>query len=281
MKTGHLPSTGERMVPDGLSSAEDYILYLRQLFAYHVAQERLPSEARVLDVGVGEGYGSRLLAASGRWVVGVDVDPDTVFHASRRTAPGGASFALSGGCELPFPAGSFDAIVSFQVIEHIKDDRGFVGELARVLRPGGIALLTTPNRALRLAPGQRPWNRFHQREYAQEDLRSLLSGAFSAVDVLGVDASPDVRRLEEARLRRIRRLVALDPLELRRRLPTHLATGLRSLMYRILRRRNEGGEMPDWSARYALSDFFLAETSPETGLDLLAICRSPKPQVRR
>jgi len=279
--TGHLASTGERMVPQELLSAEDYLLYLRHLFVYHVANRRLPSDVRVLDVGVGEGYGSRLLAESRRRVVGVDLDPATVFHAARQPTSGRPSFALSGGCELPFRAGAFDAIVSFQVIEHVEDDRCFVEELARVLRPGGVALLTTPNRALRLAPGQRPWNRFHRREYTHTDFRSLLNRVFSAIDILGVDASAGVRQFELARLRRIRSLVALDPFGLRYRLPAPVATALRSAGHRILKRRGESETLVAWSARFSLSDFFLSDTSPARSLDLLAICRSPEPYTQR
>lgn len=279
MMMGHLPSTGERIVPENLPSAEDYVLYLRHLFAYRVAGQRLPPDARVLDVGVGEGYGSRLLAEHRRQVVGLDMDPVAVFHAAQRPSPGRCSFALGGGCELPFPAGTFDAIVSFQVVEHVDDDRRFVSELARVLRPGGVALLTTPNRTLRLAPGRRPWNRFHRREYAHEDLQALLDRAFSAVKVLGVDASPGVRQLELARLRRIRRLAALDPLELRRRLPAPVANALRSAGYRVLKRRGQGEGSTAWTSRYSLGDFFLAETSPGTSLDLLAICSNPEPHA--
>jgi SAM-dependent methyltransferase len=279
--SGSLQYTGERMVPDGLSSAEDYILYLRQLFAYRIACQRLPPDSRVLDVGVGEGYGSRLLAENRRKVVGVDVDPTTVFHAARQPSSNHAFYALSGGCELPFRATTFDAIVSFQVIEHVEDDRRFVAELARVLRPAGVALLTTPNRTLRLAPGQRPWNRFHRREYALDDLRSLLSAVFSAVDIQGVDATPGVRQLELTRLRRIRRLVALDPFGLRRRLPAAVSSFLRNVAHRILNRSDEQEGLAVWSARYSLSDFFLAPTSPAASLDLLAVCSGPLPQGRR
>jgi SAM-dependent methyltransferase len=273
----HLPSTGERMVPESLSSPEDYALYLRHLFAYRVASRRLPPVARVLDVGVGEGYGLRLLAESHRSVVGVDVDPATVFHAARQPSPGSSSFLLTGGCELPFPADAFDAIVSFQVVEHIESDQSFVGELARVLRPEGVALLTTPNRALRLAPGQRPWNRFHRREYAHSELRSLLTCAFSAVDILGVDASPSVRELELARLRRIRRLFALDPVGLRHLLPEPVSRVLRSAIYRILSNGGKDRESTARSARHSLSDFFLTSASLATSLDLLAVCSGPKP----
>ena len=61
---------------------------------------------------------------------------------------------------------SFDSIVSFQVIEHIQDDMLFLKEIHRVLKPGGIALLTTPNRRMSLS--RNPW---HIREYLSDELK--------------------------------------------------------------------------------------------------------------
>jgi SAM-dependent methyltransferase len=267
-----LQNTGERMVPEALRSADDYVLLLRQLFAYRVACQRLPANVPVLDVGGGEGYGSRLLAEGGRPVVAVEVDPTTVVHAARQRTSTLCSFVLSGGRELPFSAGAFGAMVSFQVIEHVDNDRLFVSELARVLRPGGVALLTTPNRALRLAPGRRPWNRFHRREYDMDGLRDLLATSFPVVAVLGVDATPAVRQLELARLRRMRRIAALDPLRLSSRLPASVVEGLRRLGYEVFLGRRRRKKSVSWVDRYSLEDFFISATHASTSLDLLAVC---------
>jgi len=100
-----------------------------------LAAAELDGFGRVLDVGCGDGQISRLLAARGASVVGVDPTWNQIRVAAERD--GGAVFARSGAAELPFAAGSFDAAVACLVFEHIDDVDGAIAEVARVVRPGG------------------------------------------------------------------------------------------------------------------------------------------------
>jgi SAM-dependent methyltransferase len=107
--------------------------YSEQILPLAVAE--LAGFDRVLDVGCGDGQISRLLAAEGAAVVGVDPTWNQIRVAAERG--GGAVFARSGAAELPFAAGSFDAAVACLVFEHIDDVDGAIAEVARVVRPGG------------------------------------------------------------------------------------------------------------------------------------------------
>jgi SAM-dependent methyltransferase len=100
-----------------------------------LADAELAGFARVLDIGCGDGQISRLLAARGAAVVGVDPTWNQIRVAGERG--GGASYVRSGASELPFAAESFDAAVACLVFEHIDDVYGAIDEVARVLRPGG------------------------------------------------------------------------------------------------------------------------------------------------
>lgn len=163
----------------------------------------------VLDVGCNTGYGTMRLIRAARRVVGVDVSPRAIEAAQRRAVDGQPEFVLSDGMDLPFPDDTFDLVTSFQVLEHVPDPGVFLGELARVTRPGGQIILATPNAATRLYPGMTPWNRFHVHEYLAAELRELLAGVFPAVRVLGMFGVPglhetEIRRVDAAR-QRIRR----------------------------------------------------------------------------
>jgi SAM-dependent methyltransferase len=266
-----LPDTSERLIPERARSRDEHLLVLRHVFAYEFAKSTLSDRGPVLDLGCGEGYGTALLSRAVGEIVGVDVDEAAIAHAASRYASANCRFHRHDGERLPFEDAAFDAVVSFQVIEHVPDDRMYVSEVSRVLRPGGQLVLTTPNAANRLAPGGKPWNRFHVREYRAAELRDLLAEGFGGVDVLGITACPEIHQIEMARVRQSRRIVALDPLGLRHLIPS----GLRPVVTRIARqvvpreRESAGG----WATRYGLADYDVTRDGTDDCLDLLAVCR--------
>lgn len=188
-----LPLTGERTVP-GIPS-ENYWLR-RHEAAYRHALPLLRG-ARVLDVGCGEGYGTALLAGGARHVLGLDYDAATVAHA--RTAYPQASFVRANLAALPVSDRSCDAVVTLQVIEHVWNHPEFLRECRRALRPGGLLLVTTPNR-LTFSPGlDAPLNPFHTHEFTAGELSELLVSCGFEIDcVAGLHAGPRLRRLDRA-----------------------------------------------------------------------------------
>lgn len=93
--------------------------------------------------------------------------------------------------------------MSFQVIEHIANAGAYLSEIARVLRSDGVALFTTPNAAIRLDPGMKPWNEFHVREYLAEELSALLRATFPGVAVRGLFAADELYRTEFERCQKV------------------------------------------------------------------------------
>ncbi|MGH3658867.1 MAG: class I SAM-dependent methyltransferase, partial [Micromonosporaceae bacterium] len=146
----HLPLTGERTVP-GID-IENY-WYRRHEAAYRAAVSWVSDAGLVLEAGVGEGYGADLLAAAGNTVIGVDYDAATVAHLVARYPK--VQAVRGNVVELPFPDSAFDAVVSMQVVEHLWDQPRYAAECARVLRPGGVLVISTPNR-LTFSPGYDP-----------------------------------------------------------------------------------------------------------------------------
>ena len=218
-----------------------------------------------LDLGCGTGYGAAELAESGRRVVGLD-----------RVAP--AARARSGGCRfvqgdlerLPFASASFACVTSFQVIEHLADPHVYLAEIARVLRPDGTLLLSTPN----LLQSDRE-NPYHLHEYEAAELAGVLGAHFASVEMRGVHAVGVAARYHADRLRRIRLITRLDPLRLRRRLPRGLvewAFARLSIVVRLAARRSGTTE--------AVRDehYPIGEASDDC-VDLLAVCRGPQPRL--
>jgi ubiquinone/menaquinone biosynthesis C-methylase UbiE len=138
----------------------------------------------VLDAACGTGYGAEILVREGgaAKVDGFDVSTAAVTEACARFGGNGRLvFRVADVTALPVPDRSYDVYVSYETIEHIRDDRRFLEEAARLLRPGGLFLCSTPNRYV-VDPGisidDPPANPFHVREYTYEELDRLLRQYF-------------------------------------------------------------------------------------------------------
>lgn len=188
---GVLPLTGERTVPG--VAAENY-WFRRHEVAYEFALPYVAAKS-VLEVGCGEGYGTALLAGAARRILGIDYDALTAAHAS--TTYPQARFVRANLASLPVPSSSVDVVVTLQVIEHVWNHGEFVRECLRVLRPGGLLFLTTPNR-LTFSPGlDKPVNPFHTKEFTAAELTDLLTrNGFETDTVLGLHAGQRLKDLD-------------------------------------------------------------------------------------
>lgn len=183
--------TGERTIP-GLD-IENY-WFRRHEVVYQRLAERCVN-ADVLEAGCGEGYGADLLAGVARRVIAVDYDEAAVAHVRSRYPR--VDVMQANLAQLPLPDTSVDIVVNFQVIEHLWDQTQFVVECARVLRPSGLLLMSTPNR-ITFSPGRdTPINPFHTRELNATELTQLLiDGGFTDVSVSGLFHGPRLREMD-------------------------------------------------------------------------------------
>jgi SAM-dependent methyltransferase len=199
-----LEPTGERMIVEHYkSSIEDYVIYLMHIATYRFAEPFAKSK-RVLDYGCGSGYGSAKMAEIALSVEAVDVAEDAILHAREQFPGKNLNFrCIDPTAPLPYADGSFDTVLSFQVFEHVTNVDHYLGEIRRVLVPGGTLVLVTPDRSTRLFPLQRPWNRWHVKEYNRVSLLRALSQQFSIVEILHMSGE---RRAIDVELRRCARL---------------------------------------------------------------------------
>jgi SAM-dependent methyltransferase len=203
--------TGERTLP---GIPEENYWFQRHVVAYRFAAGRVAG-LEVLDAGCGEGYGCAMLAERAASVTGVDIEHSVIEHAAAAYPP--VRFERADLLELPWPDASFDAVVSFQVIEHLQRPREFVSECARVLRPGGSLILSTPNRLTFSPEGIR--NAFHTVEFAPDELRALVATSLDVERLAGTFHGPRLRVVEMLMRSSLpERLIALPVPEWPRRL---------------------------------------------------------------
>lgn len=178
-----LVSGGENRVAPGFAWNE---LYIHSAKRYLFAAERIQGMS-VLDLGCGTGYGAKILAQRAKQVVAADVDASPLRYGEEtypdakiqrvHVAP------ISDGQGLPFKDSSFDAIVSYEVIEHVPVEQmeAFFAEIARVLKPDGMFILSTPNKLVYIGYP----DPYHVSLMTLDDFRRLLESRFNSVQLFG------------------------------------------------------------------------------------------------
>lgn len=173
-RTKQLIYDGERYVPGQTSRnvSEDHVR------RYRYVRNKLKGK-RVLDIACGSGFGMQILSAIATVVAGADYSFEAVNFAKRnfmRNVDGGVQANAS---SIPFADNSFDAIVSFETIEHLSEPVKFLKEIKRVLIPNGKFYISTP-----VKKGNR-LDKYHFREYTISEFTKLLSRFFSVEKIEG------------------------------------------------------------------------------------------------
>jgi SAM-dependent methyltransferase len=171
--------TGERVVPGQV----DADLWNEHLARYAFS-DRFCRGLRVIDAGCGTGYGAHQLALNAQSVVGLDVAEDALAYAASQYPRSNLRWVRSSCTALPFSAGSFDVVVSFEVIEHLQQWADLIAEARRVLVNEGLFIVSTPNKSFyaktRADSGPNP---FHEHEFELEEFHDALSRSFPHVRI--------------------------------------------------------------------------------------------------
>jgi SAM-dependent methyltransferase len=245
------------------SIVSDNPIHQRLLKAYVVAEDYVTGD--VLEVGCGEGRGIDRILIKAKSYTAIDkIEP--IIEGLRKKYPTGKF--LSGNIP-PFSDlqdNTFDRVFSFQVIEHIENDNLFLKEIHRVLKPGGVALLTTPNQIKSLS--RNPW---HIREYTEGSLTQLARKYFAGVEMKGITGNEKVLQYYQRNKKSVERITRFDILDLQHRLP---ASVLR-VPYELLNRwnRNKLKDDGDELVRSIAHEDYLVTDNAHEALDLFLIVR--------
>jgi len=249
-----------------IASAEivsDNPIHQRLLFAYEKASGYV--SGRLLDIGCGEGRGLKYLRKNVTSYTGID-KIEEVLAALKDKYPQETFLHMNIPPFKGLESESFDSAVSFQVIEHIENDKLYVKEIARVLKPGGTAILSTPN--IKMSLTRNPW---HVREYTHEEFRDILAAEFSSVECLGVYGDEKVMDYFERNKKGVERFTRFDIFNLQYKLPRKWL----EIPYNIANRMNRNKLMKDDDSLVSeinLNNFYL-DKADDSCLDLLYIAK--------
>jgi 2-polyprenyl-3-methyl-5-hydroxy-6-metoxy-1,4-benzoquinol methylase len=206
--------------------SSDNPIHQRLFKAYIIAADYVHGD--VLEVGCGEGRGIPILINHAKSFTAID-KLEEVMRDLQAKYVSGKFLSMNIPPFRELKDNSYDSVVSFQVIEHIEDDVLYLKEIYRVLKPGGVALITTPNRSMSLS--RNPW---HIREYLPEQLKSLASTIFTRVELKGITGNEKVMDYYEQNKRSVKRITQFDIFNLQYRLPASVL----KIPYEILNRWN-------------------------------------------
>ena len=175
--TQALAFTGERLTTDYGGQTE-----IEHLHRYLLAREWCRGKD-VLDVASGEGYGTAMLAQVARSTVGVEIAQDAVDHATAAYTATNLRFLAGDARTLPIEDACVDVVVSFETIEHFAEQAQFLAEVHRVLRAGGLFIVSTPDRD-NYSPAETPANPYHVQELTRTEFETLLGSRFQHVGLL-------------------------------------------------------------------------------------------------
>ena len=168
--------TGERMETSVFNEVT-----MEHLHRYALAME-LAAGKKILDIACGEGYGANLLAAKAALVTGMDIDKTTIEKAKKKYNKENIIFKESRAENISANDCEFDLVVSFETIEHLSDHESMLKEIKRVLKPGGLLVISTPDK--KVYADQRGYkNPFHQKELYQDEFNTLLKSLFTGVQL--------------------------------------------------------------------------------------------------
>ena len=153
--------------------------------ARYIFAKRHVLKKLVLDAGCGAAHGVYLLASDCQAAIGIDISVAALTYARRCHSRDKIEFLAQDVTRLGFKSETFDVVLSFEVIEHLKNHRVYLREIRRVLKDGGTLLISTPNKKI-MSPGRkRPLWKWHHVEFYSHEFETLLKEFFENIRMFG------------------------------------------------------------------------------------------------
>lgn len=241
--------------------ASDNPIHQRLLKAYIIAEDYVAGD--LLEVGCGEGRGVAMLKDKVKSFTAIDKIDEVINNLSAKYP----DLTFIQDNIPPFDKiedNSFDVVITFQVIEHIKKDRLFLEEIHRVLKPGGRALITTPN--IKKTLTRNPW---HIREYTADELTTLAKEIFPKVTMKGITGNDKIWTYYEENKKSVEKITRLDIFNLQYRLPAALLRVPYDILNRMNRNKLQTGN--DSLVSQITHEDYLVTDKADEALDLFCI----------
>ena len=171
--------SGERFIPGEC----DVALEKEHMNRYQFASN-LVTGKRVVDIACGSGYGSAMMAKQAIQVTGIDISEEAIEYCQKNYQLPNLNYLVGNVAEIPLTDSSVDVVVSFETLEHVDeaDQIRFMAEIRRILVPGGLLIVSTPNKDVYDERGD---NEFHKHELSFDEFKTFLQKGFRNIKLCG------------------------------------------------------------------------------------------------
>jgi 2-polyprenyl-3-methyl-5-hydroxy-6-metoxy-1,4-benzoquinol methylase len=241
----------------------------RQMAAYRKALEFIEGR-RLLEIGCGEGIGTSILAGTAASVLAIDYSDEALGFAREKYGADNIEFRKMRVPPMDIPDASIEAVVCFQMIEHLEEPEELVSEIGRALRADGVCLLATVNKEETISE-----NPYHLREFTASEMLALLESHFEAVEMYGVFGDELFMRYWTSNRRWANNFMRLDVFNLADRLPPGIKQWLFDAASTLMRARLKSAA-PDVCENITYENFLFKQGEYDGCLDFFAVCRKPR-----
>jgi ubiquinone/menaquinone biosynthesis C-methylase UbiE len=247
------------------NDASDNFVFQRSILAYVKAAELV--SGNVLEIGTGSGYGIEIIAKQADKYTTVDKFISEPAAKLLENNINNVEFVQMNVPPLKdIPDNSLDFVISFQVIEHIKNDDKFVSEIHRVLKKKGKFIVSTPN--IKMSLTRNPW---HIREYTVTEFETLLAKNFGDIEKLGVFGNEKIMEYYNKNKESVKKITRFDIFNLQYRLPRQVLQIPYDILNRINRKKllNQNSSLV---TNITMEDYFL-DTANDNCFDLFYVAQ--------
>ena len=271
-----MKDTGERHIihSEILTEAQQYGHFMHTI-SYEFSEKYIKNK-NILDFGCGSGYGTKILAKQAKSAMGIDISAEAINYATKNYSSKNLDFKTIDQLKKEDLKETFDVITSFQVIEHVLNDKEYIETILSLLKPGGLLILTTPNKEYRLFSYiQKPWNIFHIKEYSKKQLERLLDTYFETTTILKISAKKEFVIHEINRLKKQRNITILATLSIYPRFLVLLLLRIQSFLFKkvkfFFKKQKSPVNNSIFKSKYNKGDMIISEEI-SYATDLLCVC---------
>jgi len=168
--------------PERLDTTQNDQIMIEHLHRYALAANYVKDKI-ILDIASGEGYGTNLLSATAKFAYGVDISSEAIAHAQNKYKQQNIAYKQGSATQIPLDDSCVDVIISFETIEHHDQHDEMLMECKRVLKPGGLMIISSPEKKY-YSDISNYKNPYHVKELYQHEFKELLAKHFGNAQFL-------------------------------------------------------------------------------------------------